>query len=211
MVHRPPWADRCCSRRTLSRGAVPGQEAPCGARPASVPRSRYASLPVGRPRAGQADAQFGHAEHAGQEWADDVDGLDAGEGEALRVLADEPGLNAQGVVFEAPPRHHPVDVAVDHRDGGERDEVVGLGRSILRGGVDVRRPGARRGRAPGGRAGPPGTPDGVAASLRWPGGLLTCPLPWPHRARSGGRAGGSPLPPRARECGRRWPPPPCAA
>ena len=47
-----------------------------------------------------------------------------------------PGLDAQRVPLEAPAGDHPVDVAVDGRDQGDHDEVVGLGRAVLRLRVD---------------------------------------------------------------------------
>ena len=69
-------------------------------------------LAVGRSRSGDADPQLRHAEDAGEEGADDVDRLDAGQREAARVLPDESGLYPQGVALEAPAGDHPVHVAV---------------------------------------------------------------------------------------------------
>src|SRR6266480_4426475 len=43
------------------------------------------------------------------------------------------------------------------------------------------------------------------------GSLVTGPLPWPRPGRPAGRAAAPPPPAPAPGCGRRWPPPPCAA
>ena len=90
---------------------------------------------VGGTRAGQAHTQLGDTQQPGEQGAHDVDGLNAGEREAARVPADEPGLDAQRVALEAPAGHHPVDVAIDGRPERDDDEVVRLGRGVLGPGV----------------------------------------------------------------------------
>ena len=89
-------------------------------------------LAVRGSRSGNADPQLRHAEQAREQRADDVDGLDAGQREAVRVLPDQPRLYAQRVPLESPARHHPVHVAVDGGDQRDHDEVVRLGRPVLR-------------------------------------------------------------------------------
>ena len=173
-------------------------------------------LAVGRSRPGEADAQLGHAEQPGQQGADDVHRLNAGQRQPARVLPDQAGLDPQRVPLEAPAGDHPVDVAVDGRDQRDHDEVVGLGVpfSAFEWTVETRKRSTRAGTSRPIRA------TGVSGwSRRQPSlgrrrvGLasLTCPPPSTRPARSAGPGAGPPRPSPARECGRRWPPPPCAA
>jgi hypothetical protein len=74
---------------------------------------------VGVAGAGQPDPQLGQAERPGEERADHVDGLDAGDRQLPGVAAEQPGLNAQRHAVQPPPGDQPAD----HRrhDGGTQE------------------------------------------------------------------------------------------
>ncbi len=140
-AEQAPQRHACHGEADVARHCELGLVVPSQQDEAELGRLRLGEIgqpAIGRPGSGEADAQLGDAEHAGEERAYDVDRLDSGQGQAPRVLADQPGLDAQRVPLEAPPGDHPVHVPVDGGDQGDDDEVVGLDRAVLGLGVDRR-------------------------------------------------------------------------
>ena len=133
----------------------PGQE--LGSELTGARKRQERERRLARTAARHLEPQLGQARDAGDQWADDVDGLQAVELDLPGLAEQHAGLHLQDVADDAVPREPPVQVAVRERD----------------------RASARTNNAPGSRtAGPPSASPGNAEPNNRPS---TIPVSWLDR------------------------------